>query len=649
MTTTRRTIRDEEFVNFPNNENAEDHPTAPGIIPQETSTSGQTGSGATFTISNPTHRKNFFATVTLTNSNPESKLLEQTVDYSNYLVDDPVYGVPASRCKVDINLGCYAFGTVDTLGNGVGLTSSGSFTAPADAGAPNGGTVNASSTNTIWSILRDSAGNLKQGGSNVTMEEGGMGQHIANFDQRKTKATYRVIASSNLPNNFINDTTLRVAFSYGGPLSRFWEADLHVIDGLNGDSVTFNTVTSTLNVTTKVIKFSESVQASSTSLAEDTVNLKLAGEVSPPTVTSSFSVTPFFKIGFTKQLPAISTLDVTTFNFVRLDPLTLSSTSSLSVTPAFKLGPPSTTTFSSTASATGTATQVYDIAGDYTWENVADIATDEQYTWDQRDQSWDVWEDNIWGLEPEQWDNWDLNLWARPYNLIARVSTTEDPTFKPAGISTLTEAFSLTEDSALEERAEAILTSTFTIEPTAAGVLEGRASVSGAFSPTLSDGVIYDQPSTVTITGAFTPVLTANATFSGETALSSAFSFAISPTHKRGPFQLTFTATFTQPDTIPSRKLGPFQLVLPALASTLITPRLFFQTDPFNIAKVDEETRIVVIPQETRITAIDQENRVNNITQETRVHLVSQETRRHKLRIPPIKDRFSTPKTRIEV
>ena len=143
--------------------------------------------------------------------------------------------------------------------------------------------------------------------------------------------------------------------------------------------------------------------------------------------------------------------------------------------------------------------------------------------------------------------------------------------------------------------------------------------------------------------------MTANATFSGETALSVSSAFSITPTHRRGPFQLTFTSAFTQPDTIPSRKLGPFQLVLPALASTLITSRLFYQTDPFNIAKVDEETRIVVIPQETRITAIDQENRVNNITQETRVHLVSQETRRHKLKIPPIKDRFSTPKTRVEV
>ena len=641
MTTTRRTIRDEEFPNFPNNSNAEDHPTAPGLgIGNTTSTAFTAGAGS-WTIYNANDFKNMFADRTVTAGDPNVGNLTQVITFDNYLKDDPVYGVPASRCRVDINLTVSGRGTVTTLGNGMAITASGSALAPADAGA-NGSRETRNSTNTNWAIYRDTLGNIKQSGADVTMEAAGR-------DQRKIEMVYTFEAVSNLPSNTFNTCAVRANFTFGGPLSRFWEADLHVIDGLNGDSVTFTSPTTTLTESSSLLLFQDRIQAysSTTNLSEDTINLKLATMTA--STTSSISITPSFIIGFDKQLDSRLTLDATTENFVRADSLTLNSTTSTTATPVVLYGLPETN-YSATAGLTANPVLKYDIAGDYTWNNVADIAAGEDYTWIQRDQSWDDWEDNIWGEDPEQWDNWDLDKWAKPYNITARVTTTEDPTFKPAGIiDTLTNAFTFTEDAALEEPGQASLTATFTGDLQAAGVLEGFCNLTGAFSPTLSDTIIFDQPSTLAITGAFTPVLTANATFSGETALTSAFSFDIQPTHRRGPYQLTFTSSFTQPDTIPSRKLGPYQLVLPALASTLTTAKLFYQADPHNIAKVLKETRTLTIAADTRIIAIDQENRVNKVIAETRTHMVPQETRRHKLRIPPIKDRFVTPKTRAEV
>ena len=90
----------------------------------------------------------------------------------------------------------------------------------------------------------------------------------------------------------------------------------------------------------------------------------------------------------------------------------------------------------------------------------------------------------------------------------------------------------LSEDAALNQPAAANLSDGFTTSFTARGIIDAEASLTGAFSPTLTDTVIFDQPSTLTITGAFTPVLTANATLSGETALSVSSAFSITPTHK---------------------------------------------------------------------------------------------------------------------
>jgi hypothetical protein len=429
-----------------------------------------------------------------------------------------------------------------------------------------------------------------------------------------------------------------------GTLIRTWEGDNHVIDGEGGDNDPNLQVAFTFpDVLPAMQRFGEASSTATFTTTEASINKKFA--TADLTTTSSLSVTPKYIADTTKTLAVTTEVLSSTDNLVKLVAQTLPSAFAFTVTDTLKTD--AETTESSSANVSSTGNLIFDIAGDYTWDNVAGIAGASDYEWDARD-SWALWDDDEWGDNPEQWDNWDLNLWARPYNIILSASTTETVSFKRAGLASLNVTTTLSEDAALNQPAAANLSDGFTTSFTARGIIDAEASLTGAFSPTLTDTVIFDQPSTLTITGAFTPVLTANATLSGETALSVSSAFSITPTHKRGPFQLVLTSAFTQPDTIPSRKLGPFQLVLPALASKLIEGRLFFSTDAYNVITVPAETNTITLPAETRITAIDQENRVNKVVAETRTHMVSQETRRHKLRIPPVSDRFTIPKQRAE-
>ncbi|MAG25901.1 hypothetical protein CMI47_10020 [Candidatus Pacearchaeota archaeon] len=428
-----------------------------------------------------------------------------------------------------------------------------------------------------------------------------------------------------------------------GTLIRTWEGNDLKIDGEGGDNDPSLTSSFTISELSAMLRFAEAGLTTTTSIAEDSINIKFA--TANLTTTSSLSVTPTYIAGNTKELLTTSELLSSTNNLVRLDPLALSSSFTKSITPTY-IG--TTSLIANTAVSTSqNGSMIYDIAGDYTWEEIGAIGLASDYEWDDNER-WEDWDDNEWGDDPESWDGWDLDLWARPYNLITFSSTTETILFKPNGSATLTSAFSITTNPGFNKSASATLTDSFTIEPTAAGIIDISLAISTAFSPTLSDTIIFDQPSVVNITGAFTPVLTANATFSGETALTSSFSIAITPTYQPGPYQLEFTSAFTQPDTIPSRKLGPYQLVLPALASTLAVGRLFFSADPYNIITIENETQTLNISIENRITLVDTENRVNNVKIESRTYMVPEETRSLKLRIPPISSRFTTPKERAE-
>ncbi len=580
-------------------------------------------------------------TIGLSNSNHNSQGFKVHWEVDLKTTDD-LYNIPPERCIV--NFLCRPNITVSSTGGGLGVIFDIDYT---------GGDAFGISI-IDWPFLsRPSIGltTLTQTGSAVTTVTANQDDIVAD----ECNLSIQINTSNNNSNGLhsislqLSNMVLEANTGPAGSLNRKWEADNHVIDGLNGDSIDPINVAATMSATALVTKFGESSPSSSFGIVEDSVNLKLA--TATPSTVSTLAVTPKYISDVTKSLSVVSDIISSTNNLVLLPVESYSTSTSITIIPRLQIDIQGESSLSNTTSSSPQGNAIYDIGGDYTWDTVNAIALANDNTWEDFDQvAWESWPDNTWGSVLESWDEWDLNVWARSYNLVntATIDLT-DVQFKPSGASDLSSAFSLVDNSAFEQRGEADLTVTVTGDLQAAGVLQGFCNISSAFSPTLSDTIIFDQPSAVTITGAFTPVLTANATFSGETALSSAFGFAITPTHRRGPYQLTFTSAFTQPDTIPSRRLGPYQLVLPALASKLVTGKLYYQADPHNIAKVLKETRIVTIGADTRITAIDQENRVNKVVAETRTHMVSQETRRHKLRIPPIKDRFVTPKIRAEV
>ncbi len=598
-----------------------------GFTSTSTSGSGQSFSGSGITRS-----------IGLANSNPSSETFRAHFETDLKITDD-VFNIPADRCIVTYK--CRPNITVSSTGGGLGVTFDIDFSTGSAFG---NATFNTAFLGSPGFSLTD----LVQTGSAVTTV-------TANQDTITADQCFidvQIDTSNNNSNGLhsislqLNSIQLAANTGPANSLNRKWEADHHVIDGVGGDTIDPVNVAASMSATATVTKFGESSASSSFGIAEETQNLKLAGAT--PSTVATITLVPKYIADSTKTLDVVSDIISSTDNLVFLPVESYSTSTAITISPAFKIQ--GETTLSTVGSSSQQGNAIYDIGGDYTWDTINALALAAELSWDDFDQvSWELWTDNIWGSVLESWDEWDLNKWARSYNLTFLSDISSIVTLKPEGESVSSSAFTLIDNSAFEQRGEADLTITVTGDLQASGKLEGFCHIGGAFSPLLSDTIIFDQPSAVTITGAFTPVLTANATFSGETALSSAFGFAITPTHKRGPYQLTFTSAFTQPDTIPSHRLGPYQLVLPALASKLVTGKLYYQADPHNIAKVLKETRTLTIGVDTRIIAIDQENRVNKVVAETRTHMVSEETRRHKLRIPPIKDRFTTPKTRMEV
>jgi hypothetical protein len=95
-------------------------------------------------------------------------------------------------------------------------------------------------------------------------------------------------------------------------------------------------------------------------------------------------------------------------------------------------------------------------------------------------------------------------------------------------------------------------------------------------------------------------------------------------------------------------KYGPTKTLQGAFDPTIIV-RMFIGTDPFNIHKLLQETRRIFIEAESRGIEIAEEIRLNSIPSETKAFLVPEETRKMKLKIPPMTNRFTTPKVRSDI
>ena len=446
---------------------------------------------------------------------------------------------------------------------------------------------------------------------------------------------------------------------YRGSYTLGWEGNLHTIDDLDGDSVVFTTPTSTMVVAafTRVDMDPEELTDNFT-VTEATAVRKFgsAGLSSQATVSASAKSTKFI----TETITAITNLDATTENFVRMDPKNLTATSSVSVTPTYK--PTALSDMSHTATVSTFAGMIYDITTDYSWNTfnlntyfVTGFVDDEfvsqqgEYNWNFiQSESWDSWPTITWIGNESNWDNWPDDVWEKTYKVNTIGSMLITPSFKIGDIVEYNGVFTVTEDVALNEPGEADLVANITIDATASGVISISAEeITAAFTPSLTANITYDlQDNEVTITGAFTPVLTANAITDTFADIDVSASMSITPSFKPAGFSTITAAT----DTDLSPTFKPAGLAaLTASAGTLTVARMFFQTDPYNIFKVQTENRVVMVPTENRQTLVMEENRVNIVGAETRAHLVPQETRNIKLRVPPITNRFTIPRVRSEV
>jgi len=571
--------------------------------------------------------------VGLTNSTPNSKTITWKFA-ADYRKADSVYNIPATRCIARYKFAPKIPLTSNSGGLGVNynITYSGTY-----------GTQNYSYfTSAVYSI-----GTIYQTGSDITTLTAN--QNVINTTDSTLSAQ---INTSNSNSNGLHAVTLDIIPSGylqgntgpAGSLQWSWEADNIIIDGLDGDSLLFNTVTATISAIGGFRFYgSSTINSSSTMLA--TANVTKFAE-SDSTSSSTFTIAPSFKLGFTKSLLTNVELLASVDNLVRLDPLTLTSVVSSSITPTFK---PSigTSPIQSAISTDLIGNMIYDIAKEYSWDTIAELALQNDYKWDSR-LVWDDWDDSIWGEDIETWDGWDLDTWDRPYGIAAFFNTTETPSFKIGSALSVTGNFTLVENSALEEPGRADLTAAFTTEFTAQGVIDVSLAIDSAFAPSLTASIIYDTGDTpIAITGAFTPVMTASAITDTFADISTAFTFAVTPTHRPGPYQLNLQSEVTDFDIAPTFKPAGFSDML-AFAAELATSRLFFSADPYNIYTIEKETRIAVIAKENRQTIIDQEKRVNIINDETRTYLVPQETRNLTIVRPPFKNRYSIPRTRAE-
>ena len=487
---------------------------------------------------------------------------------------------------------------------------------------------------------------------------------IENTNASNLKNEYFVIPYTNGTPNLYYETRNSQNYTnhiyYRGTYTLGWEGNLHTIDDLNGDSVVFTTPTTTMVAAafTRVDMDPQDL-SSAASVSEASALRKFAA--SSITTQATISASPKVDKFVTQTLSTSTLIDATTENFVRMDPLTATSSSSLSVTAAFKLGG-SSALATTTSVASLEPTMVLDISQDYSWNTfnlntyfetgfIQDdfVSPEGEYNWDfLESESWDNWKTTTWIGNESSWDNWPNNVWERFFTIGSAGSLALTPLLKLGDTVQYNGSFSLAEDSAFNQSGEADLTTAITLEATASGVISINAEeITSAFTPSLTANIAYSLSDTpVVITGAFTPVLTANAITDIFSDIDIAATMSITPTFKPAGFS-TITAA-TDVDVSPTFKPAGLA-ALTASAGTLTVARMFFQTDPFNIFKVQTENRVVMVPVENRQTLVMEENRVNIVSAETRAHLVPQETRSLKLKVAPITNRFTIPRVRSKV
>jgi len=422
-----------------------------------------------------------------------------------------------------------------------------------------------------------------------------------------------------------------------GTITRNWEGTNLIIDGVGGDSVTFAPVSSTSTFAALIVHPGSAAVAVTSSLSAAITVFAASSMQSSCALTAT---------GNTKH-----DIDLTTESNFAIDSffgIITPGASSISATTAFspsanlKLGLLETLASSTAQSTTGNL--IYDIGSDYSWEATTPEFQSLDYNWTQRNQ-WDEWEPAQWGEELQTWDEWESDLWDRAYTIRATALTNSTTSFRHGIVKTLGATFDINNLPAFRKAGAASLSAATNAEFTSRGVI-GILFYIFDIQTSLQSDVVVRFDAAATITNAFTATLEGNLNPDAFSVIGFETSLQITPTFKPGMVPTTYAVQSAQ-ELSPTFKPAGFANIL-ALASQVSAARMFFQADPFNIIKVDRETKRISIAAENRQVKIDGENRVNIVAAETRGIIVPQETRILKLMKAPFLERFTTPRVRSE-
>jgi len=456
--------------------------------------------------------------------------------------------------------------------------------------------------------------------------------------------------------NGSTSVTLSVSGDYRGDFTFKWEATDHVIDGLGGDTppviqsnfILFKDVKTIFNA-------SCNIQANF-SLSEDSVSV-ITGV--SKNLQNNFTLSAIARVEHfaTETLTNQTELLATVFNFRFMDSLTITNQHTLFCNSSMIYQLPSSLLLSNDFNSNFTGNMIYDITIEYTWDDfgivgyfitgytVRGYSTNQsEYTWQELLDSWDSWTYGTWQGNETGWDQWPEDIWNSTKRLSFDFNFTQAANAIRGGVSQLLSTTALSENSAFRiEGVPGEIRSDFLCDGSPSGLMGGSSTIISDAVLTALGNYIIDNAQN--ITGAFDATLLANYIVQFLWQAQSDFSLAVTPTFKPGG--VTNAQCITIVDALGNAIYGPSKTLQGAFDPEFIA-RIFFNTDPYQIYKVLQETRQIFVDAESRGIEIPEEIRLNSIPAELRDWLVPQETRNMKLRIPPMTNRFTTPKIRRE-
>ena len=446
---------------------------------------------------------------------------------------------------------------------------------------------------------------------------------------------------------------------FEGTITRVWEGNQYIIDGLEGDIKPEIVGNLSLSATARL---TYATDGQSSLINQFTLVENSAVIISPgaQTLQNNFTLSVTAKVEHfaTVTLRQETELLGTTFNFRFAEPLTISSNYTSLISGNIIRELYSSLSLNNNVTANFTGNMIYDIASDYTWDDFSIVgyfttgytlrgyaADSAEYTWaDLASDPWDSWTYSSWQGPETGWDQWPEDIWNSTKKLLFDFNLTEVGQIIRGAVGQLLSTTSLSDNSAF--RIEAIpntLQSNFLCDGSPSGVIGGVSLIEPEVTVTALVNYIINNAQN--IDGAFNASLLANYIAKFLWNVRSDFSLDVTPTFK--PSGVTNAQCIAVVDALANAVYGPTK-TLEGAFDPIFTARIFFTTDPYQIYRVLQETRQIFVDAESRGIEIAEEIRLNSIPAENRDWLVPQETRNMKLRIPPMTNRFTTPKIRRE-